>query len=87
MPGGGLGVQKSLYIYIYGYAYHIYVFMVQTSETDPPFLPYFPSTLKKKLRLSGDFFFFFFVILIFISPHCFIFSPCFEGLGFYFLCF
>lgn len=37
MPGGGLGVQKSLYIYIYGYAYHIYVFMVQTSElTRPP---------------------------------------------------
>lgn len=59
MPGGGLGVQKSLYIYIYGYAYHIYVFMVQTSElTRPPSL-YFPSTLKK-LRLSGDFFFFFF---------------------------
>lgn len=39
MPGGGLGVQKSLYIYIYGYAYHIYVFMVQTSElTRPPLL-------------------------------------------------
>lgn len=57
MPGGGLGVQKSLYIYIYGYAYHIYVFMVQTSELTRPSLPYFPSTLKKKLRLSGDFFF------------------------------
>lgn len=56
-PGGGLGVQKSLYIYIYGYAYHIYVFMVQTSELTRPSLPYFPSTLKKKLRLSGDFFF------------------------------
>lgn len=67
MPGGGLGVQKSLYIYIYGYAYHIYVFMVQTSETDPPFLPYFPSTLKKKLRLSGDFFFFFRDLNIYIS--------------------
>lgn len=77
MPGGGLGVQKSLYIYIYGYAYHIYVFMVQTSELTRPSLPYFPSTLKKKLRLSGDFFF---VILIFISPYCFYFSPCFEGL-------
>lgn len=58
MPGGGLGVQKSLYIYIYGYAYHVYVFMVQTSELTRPSLPYFPSTLKKKLRLSGDFFFF-----------------------------
>lgn len=57
MPGGGLGVQKSLYIYIYGYAYHVYVFMVQTSELTRPSLPYFPSTLKKKLRLSGDFFF------------------------------
>lgn len=36
---------------------HIYVFMVQTSElTRPSLSPHFPSTLKKKLRLSGDFF-------------------------------
>lgn len=79
MPGGGLGVQKSLYIYIYGYAYHIYVFMVQTSElTRPPL--YFPSTLKK-LRLSGDFFFFFDLN---IYNSTFYFSPCFEGLLFSF---
>lgn len=36
---------------------HIYVFMVQTSElTRPPSSPHLPSTLKKKLWLSGDFF-------------------------------
>lgn len=83
MPGGGLGVQKSLYIYIYGYAYHIYVFMVQTSELTRPSLSYFPSTLKKKLRLSGDIFFR--DLNIYIST-LFYFSPCFEGLLFS-LCF
>lgn len=30
--------------------------MVQTSELTRPSLPHLPSTLKKKLRLSGDFF-------------------------------
>lgn len=59
---------------------HIYVFMVQTSELTRPSLPHLPSTLKKKLRLSGDFF----VILIFISPHWL--SPPYWG-AFIFSCF
>lgn len=56
-PGAGWGC-RSLSISTYmDNAYHIYVFMVQTSELTRPSLPYFPSTLKKKLRLSGEFFF------------------------------
>lgn len=59
--------------------------MVQTSELTRPTLthpPNFPSTLKKKLRLSGDFFR---DLNIYISTLVFFFLPCLGG--FYFLLF
>lgn len=76
---GGAEVFLSIYTYI---DTHIYVFMVQTSELTRPTLthpPNFPSTLKKKLRLSGDFFR---DLNIYISTLVFFFPPLFGGLLF-----
>ena len=78
---GGAEVFLSIYTYI---DTHIYVFMVQTSELTRPSLPppCFPSTLKKKLRLSGDFFC---DLNIYIST--LVFFPSLVWGGFIFSCF
>lgn len=76
--GAGWGC-RSLFIYIYIYRYTYICIYGPNLRTDPPLpSPHFPSTLKKKLRLSGDFFR---DLNIYISTLAF-FPPLFGGLLF-----
>lgn len=85
--GAGWGC-RSLFIYIYIYRYAYICIYGPNLRTDPPLpSPHFPSTLKKKLRLSGDFFR---DLNIYISTLVFFFPSSLFGAGrggFYFLLF